>query len=60
MTGSDPSELTLDQFKGRSYAELDELFARRIPARKFRATKTQQQLDEEERNVVGEVVVVGV
>lgn len=30
--------------KGRSYAELDELFERRIPAWRFKSTKTEAQM----------------
>ncbi|GFZ51067.1 hypothetical protein JCM24511_08825 [Saitozyma sp. JCM 24511] len=34
----------MPEFKGRSYAELDELFQKKMPARKFRTTKTSHQL----------------
>lgn len=39
---------TIKQFKNRSYAELDELFERRIPTRKFKTTKTAAQLEVEQ------------
>jgi len=31
--------------KGRTFSELDELFENRVPARKFRQTKTSAQLE---------------
>ena len=34
---------TIPEFKGRSYIEIDELFERRISARKFATTMTLQQ-----------------
>lgn len=34
----------MPEFKGRTYSELDELFRRQIPTRKFRSTKTQVQM----------------
>ena len=40
--------LFMPEYKGRSYAELDELFQRRIPARKFKTTKTAAQLEREQ------------
>lgn len=33
----------IPETKGRTYAELDELFERRIPARKFKQTHTEVQ-----------------
>jgi len=36
--------------KGRTYAELDELFERGIPARKFAKTKTSAQFELEARD----------
>jgi SP family general alpha glucoside:H+ symporter-like MFS transporter len=36
------------QFKNRTYAELDELFERRIPTRKFKSTMTAAQLEAEQ------------
>ena len=38
----------MPEYKNRSYAELDELFTRRIPARKFKETKTAVQLAREQ------------
>ena len=40
----------MPEFKNRSYAELDELFTRRIPARKFKTTKTAVQLAREQES----------
>jgi hypothetical protein len=38
-----PCILWYPETKGRTYAELDELFERRVPAWKFASTKTSHQ-----------------
>jgi hypothetical protein len=40
---------------GRTYSELDELFERRISARKFRETETQIDLIRKEQERTGQV-----
>ena len=42
---SEPTVLIRYQTKGRTYAELDELYARGVSPRKFAITKTAVQMD---------------
>ncbi|OJJ51058.1 hypothetical protein ASPZODRAFT_162942 [Penicilliopsis zonata CBS 506.65] len=42
--------LFIPDFTGRSFAQVDELFSRRIPARKFSSTEEEEEEEEEENS----------
>ena len=51
VSGQWHTAIDASQFKGRTFGELDELFQRRIPARRFAQTKSHFQLQQAELEV---------